>query len=155
MLKLNFTVVAVIVMSIMIGSTIITADAAKPETTQIIDPDCLAEDGGFCFTSYTDICGVDKVSGRESIITTLTTWDSNDKYKIVTTHSGKLYESGTNLTVLIGTVDNTQTTHGFFDGKAATVEKQTFTIDCLNGEKDIIEQTIIIDNLGKQSNKNN
>lgn len=130
----------------MIGSSMVNVDAVKPHTEDpVLDQGCLDEDGGLCNTTYNFVCGEEFVSGKESILKTLTTWENNNKFKLVESHVGKLYVQGTGFNDPIGFIDDTVTTQGFLDAeKGATVVKSKMSVQCVNGEKDTIETTVTI-----------
>ena len=154
MTKLSLTAIAIMTISIMMmGSPVMSADAAKPSTGDpVIDPECGETDGGFCNVVYSNLCGAQSVSGKVSFTNTLTTWDGkNQKYKLVTEAIGTLYESGTVLTTPIGLIDDSTTTQGFYEKeKGAIVVKQVLSVDCTNGEKGTIDITVSVDNPGKK-----
>lgn len=152
MTKLSLAVITIMAISIvMVGSSTIIADAAKHSDGPVVDPECALTDGGFCNVVYSNICGVQAISGKVLFTNTLTTWDGqNEKYKLVTDAVGKLYETGTGFTTPIGLIDDSTTTQGFYEGKGATVVKQVLNVDCVNGEKDTVVKNVTVDNPGKK-----
>lgn len=152
MTKLSLIAIAIMAISIMmVGTSMMSTDAAKYSTGPVVDPECVETDGGFCNQTYTNLCGIREVSGKVLFINTLTTWDGqNGKYKLVTEAVGKLYETGTGFTTPIGHIDDATTKQGFYEGKGAKVVKQTLSVDCVDGEKDIIEKSVSIYNQGKK-----
>jgi hypothetical protein len=140
MVKLSLAFVAVMTISILMGSSMGTVDA-KPYSETV--DECEDRQNGVCPISFTQKCGVFGVFGYESRIDTTTFYDEALKFKTVSSRTGELYDSAN---VLVATYDRTVTTTDFFEDvdKGAKVVKMKFKIDCVNGEKETNEITVTV-----------
>ena len=146
MTKLRFGIFAIIAISLIMGTSVIMADAAKPVTTITLtsQDDCGAPT---CFKdpSIVPICGVLGAVVEYDILISLT--DYNDKkFKAVKTLNGVVTDPDGNE---IGKLDSTTTTQGFYDANGAYLLKTSDKILCNGGIPNEFIHSVTINNHGR------
>jgi hypothetical protein len=149
MVKPSLVFVAVIAMSIMIGTSMTHVHADKPVPSEPVwNAECDVVD--LCQTTASNVCSTDSVTIIYSSYITYTDWDEKDgKFKIVISNSGTVYESDTHLEVEVGAFDDTVTFTGHYSGNGATVQKHTSEVTCEDGQKDKIHYKVKVSNKNK------
>ena len=154
MTKLRLAVFAIIAGSLMMGTSVLMAEAAKP-TVEVIHNnllECGDEEG--CYTNPSTaenpLCG--EVGARVFFDTLITKTSygkegNQDKFKLEGTWNGVAIDSEG---LEIGSMSEEYTLNGHDSGKGAQVFKFEMKVYCYDGSVDSIERTVDVSNNGKQ-----
>lgn len=126
MTKLIFAVLVIIAITTIIGTSIISADAAGKPTT--LGP--FIDDGVLVVGS---VCGYDNVTVNIHYETFITTWPDNNKVKTVITSTGDAFNS---VHEIIGKFKGKETFDGFTDDHGVDRYLLRQSIHCVDGGED-------------------
>jgi hypothetical protein len=124
MSRFTLSIFAITVFSVIVGISMIDADAAG-------NPKTITTDTLHLSTLMADICSVSTVLAEQDIEWTLTIWPDGSKFMFTERRSSQLFDTVTNE--LIGTSNSHEKQMGEFDGTGVVVLQYNGIIHCLNG----------------------
>jgi hypothetical protein len=147
MTKLRLAIFAILAVSLIMGTSAVMVDAAKPEVVSQVTHEELC--GGICSTnpSVEPLCGEIGAVVKFEISITETAY-GKDKFKTVRDVEGTAYDSAGEE---IGTVKDLETVNGHYEGNGAEVIRSHVKINCMNGSSDEFTHEVLVSNHGNKN----